>query len=184
MSDIASLVSRLIAPLARRVSLIVSRGVVTLVNDALKCQGLQVELVADELQDDVEHFQEYGFTHHPFVGAEALFFSVGGVRSHGIIACVTDRRHRPLNLGEGDVCLYTDAGERVYLDRTGDIVNLGARTGAEFVAQAAKTLSRLQDIVTAFNSHRHPTGVGPSGPPAPLLPTPVVAVAATKVRAT
>ena len=184
MSDIASLVSRLIAPLARRVSLIVSRGVVTLVNDALKCQGLQVELVADELQDDVEHFQEYGFTHHPLAGAEVLFLSVGGVRSHGIVACVADRRYRPKNLGEGDVCLFTNLGERVYLDATGDLVNLGAKAGAEFVAQAQKTLDRLQAIVTGFNSHTHPTGVGPSGPPAVLLSTPVVAVAATKVKAT
>lgn len=162
----------------------ISRGVVKVVNDSLKCQGLQVALLSDELQDDVERFQEYGFTSTPFTDAEALFLSVGGNRAHGIVVCVTDRRYRPKDLNAGDVCLYTDKGERVYLDRVNDIVHIGAKSGAEFIAQAAKTLSRLQDMVDAYKVHKHPTGTGPSGIPDTLPTDPVVSVAATKGKVT
>ena len=147
MSMTGNIVRRMIAPLAQRLRLMVSRGVVKVVNDALKCQGLQVELLSDELQDDVERFQEYGFTSTPFTDAEALFLSVGGNRSHGVVVCVTDRRYRPLSLNAGDVCLYTDNGERVYLDRDNDIVNIGAKAAADFLA----TKSDIDDLQSAID---------------------------------
>ena len=168
--ELTRAIGRMVAPIVHRMRLTVSRGVVKLVKDTLKLQGVQVELLGDEVADDVEHFQEYGFTNHAFKDAEALFLSVGGSRAHGIVACVTDRRYRPKSLGEGDVCLFTDKGERVYLDRANDIVHIGAKSGAEFIAQAAKTKSELDLVKTdldnlkiALAAHVHP-GVlpGPS----------------------
>jgi phage baseplate assembly protein V len=152
--DITAFVSRLIAPLSRRIALTVSRGVVKLVYDAFKMQGVQVELVADELQDQVEHFQEYGFTSHAKEGAEAVFLSVGGNRGHGIVVCVSDRRYRPVNMAEGDVCLFNEHGERVYLDNVADLVHLGAKAGAEFVALATKTQTEMNKIVSSVNALR------------------------------
>ena len=146
---------RYIAPLAHRVRATVARGVVKLVNDSLKCQGLQVELLADELRDGVERFEDYGMTSHPYVGAEVLYLSVGGQRSHGIVARVMDRRCRPKDLGEGDVCLYTDAGERVYLDRAADVVHLGAKSAADFLAKASVTDSRLDALESFAATHTH-----------------------------
>jgi phage baseplate assembly protein V len=169
----------------------IARGVIDRVNDALKCQGVQISLLADETRDNVEHFQEYGFTSHPLSGAEGLFLAVGANRSHGIVACVTDRRHRPLNMGEGDVCLYTDKGERVYIESIADIVHLGAKSGAEFVALANKVLTELQSVKSDFetlllavNNHSH-AALG--GIPVPLIvftPHTPASVAATKVKAT
>jgi phage baseplate assembly protein V len=202
LTDFIAIVRRLVAPLANKIRLTVSRGVVKLVKDSLKMQGVQVELLSDEVQDDVEHFQEYGLTSHPFAGAEVLFLAVGGNRGHGIAACVTDRRYRPKSLGEGDVCLYTDKGERVYLDRTGDIVNLGAKSAAEFVALAAKTKGELDKIKTdldnvksTFDAHTHiltisamagAGGTGTAAVPAAGITAPhtPAAVAASKVKAT
>lgn len=197
--NINGLIRRIVAPLARRLRLMVSRGVVKVVNDSLKCQGLQVALLSDELQDDVERFQEYGFTSTPFTdgNAEALFLSVGGNRSHGIVACVTDRTRRPKNLLMGDVCLYTDKGERVYLDRTNDIVHIGAKAAAEFIALATKVLTELQAVQADQTTlkgllvgHVHP-GVlagGASTSPSPAFagytPHTPASVAATKVKAT
>lgn len=195
-----TVLSRALAPIAKRLRLMVSRGVVELVNDSLKCQGLQVSLLSDEIADDVERFQDYGITSVPFVGAEALFLSVGANRSHGIVACVTDRRHRPKNMAEGDVCLYTDKGERVYLDRVLDILNLGAKAAAEFVALADLTKTEIEAVrdtlntfITAhnaFGSHITTATVGPSAVPGIITPfvgsapAVVASVAATKVKAT
>lgn len=182
---------RMLAPLSLKIKLLVSRGVVELVNDSLKCQGLQVSLLADESQDDIERFEDYGMTSHPFVGAEVLFISVGGVRSHGVVARVLDRRYRPTDMGEGDVCLYTDKGERVYIDSTGDVVNLGAKAAADFVALAADVKARLDTIQSTFDAHTHVTTatIGASGTPGVISPpsSPIGAlasVAATKVKAT
>ncbi len=137
---LAMTVRKLIAPLANRVRLLVSRGVVHIVNDKLKLQGVQVELHEDELHDDVEHFQEYGFTSHVKPGkAEAVFLSVGGNRSAGIVICVVDRNFRPKDLAEGDVCLYTENGERVYLNFADDIVHLGAKDADDFLAKTTET---------------------------------------------
>jgi phage baseplate assembly protein V len=144
-------VRRLVGNVKRKVQLVVARGVINRVNDALKCQGVQITLLADEVHDDVEHFQEYGFTSHAFTDAEGVHLSVGGNRAHGIVVCVHDRRYRPLNLGEGDVCLFTDKGERVYIESTADLVHLGAKSGAEFVALATKVLTELQKLETDIN---------------------------------
>jgi phage gp45-like len=76
-------VQRLVAPLKRRVLLMVGRAVVERVYDDLKCQGLQVSLLNGEVRDKVEHFQPYGFTSHPPPGSEGVFLAVGGNRSHG-----------------------------------------------------------------------------------------------------
>lgn len=195
-------VKRMVDSVRRKARLMISRGVITAVNDALKCQGVQISLLADEASDDVEHFQEYGFTSHPYNEAEGLFLAVGGNRAHGIVACVHDRRYRPLNLGEGDVCLFTSQGERVYIEDAGDLVHLGAKSGAEFVALAQKVLDELNDVKTdldsvksTFDGHTHiltiaaqagAGGTGTAAPPATGIPAPhtPASVAASKVKAT
>ena len=192
--DIARAVVR---PTAERVRMTVARGVVALVNDALKCQALQVTLLADEVQDGVERFQEYGFTSVPFTGAEVVYLSVGGNRGHGIVVAVADRRHRPTGLAEGDVAMHTDKGVRVKVDRAADLVELG-NAPSDYVALAPATKGELEavrdslaDLVTAFNAHVHPTAAtGAPSPPTPvpgqipaMSPAAVGEVAATEVKA-
>jgi phage baseplate assembly protein V len=157
-----SLIKRAVAPLQQRLRLLISRGAVKLVNDALKCQGLQVSLLSDEVRDDVERFQEYGYTSVPFTDAEALFLSVGGNRSLGVVICVNDRRHRPLSLNEGDVCLFTDLGERVYLNRATDIVHLGAKVAPQFFALADHTHGPGDFMAPAGGGPVTGTATGPS----------------------
>jgi phage baseplate assembly protein V len=190
---------RIVAPVMRQVRLLISRGVVELVNDSLKCQGLQVSLLADELRDNVERFEDYGMTSHPFTGSEVLYLSVGGNRSLGVAVRVLDRRYRPKSMGEGDVCLFTNNGERVYIESSGDIVNLGAKSAADFVALADDVKSELDavktdldNLKTACASHTHPTAAlglpsVPGPPPADFslfVPHTPGSVAATKVKAT
>lgn len=109
--------NKLLAPLRRRVLLMISRGVVRLVDDGLKLQGLQLGLFADETRDNVERFQQYGFTSVPLAGAEAIVACLGGNRSHMVALSVDDRRYRKKNLAAGEVALYTDEGDYIHFKR-------------------------------------------------------------------
>ena len=103
----------------------VSRAVVAIVNDAFKLQGVQVTLQADQVADDVEHFQHYGFTSVPLAGAEGIALAVGGNTGHTVVINIDDRRYRLRSLAAGEVALYDDLGHSVVLTRAGIVVNGG-----------------------------------------------------------
>jgi len=117
--DIAGAVRRMTAPLAGRLEMMIGRAVIAAVADGKQAQALQIELLADEVQDEVERFQGYGYTSHPHPGAEAVVAFVGGTRSHGIVIQVEDRRYRLKNLAPGEVALFDDLGQVVHLKRSG-----------------------------------------------------------------
>ena len=108
---IVQIVERLMLPLKRRVLLMIGRAVLTLVNDQLQMQSVQVEGLSGETLDGVERFQQYGFTSHPHPGAEVLLLSLGGMRQHPVAAAIDDRRYRVKDLEQGEVCFYTDENE-------------------------------------------------------------------------
>jgi len=118
---------RLLNPLRRALAHIVTRAVVTLVNDAAKMQALQVSLLADEQLDDVEHWQPYGFTAHPLAGAEALVLAVGGHRAHSVVVSCADRRYRLLGMKGGEVAIYTDEKDKIHLKR-GRVIDIETMT--------------------------------------------------------
>lgn len=120
-----AIVQKMLAPIQRRVALMVSRAVITLVNDSLKMQNVQVNLMADVTRDGVERFQNYGHTSNPHPGAEGIMVSIGGNQDHGIVIVVDDRRYRLTGLAEGEVAMYDDLGQKVHLTRSGMIVNGG-----------------------------------------------------------
>ncbi len=109
--------SKLIAPLKRRVMLMVGRAVLCAVNDDTKMQRLQVSLLEGELCDQVERLQQYGFTSHPHPGAECAVVFIGGNRDHGLVIAVDDKRYRLKSLKRGEVALYTDEGDKIHLKR-------------------------------------------------------------------
>lgn len=100
-----------------RVRGMIGRAIVRLVDDAHQAQELQLELLDSESQDAVERLQNYGFTAHPHPGAEAMIGFVGGLRSHGVVIAVEDRRYRLQGLEQGEVALYDDLGNVVKLGR-------------------------------------------------------------------
>lgn len=121
-------VSRLLVPIVRRIRLMAARAVVTVINDALKMQAVQVKLLDGEVRDNVERFQNYGFTSVPFSGAEGVYLSIGGDRDHGVVICVDDRRYRLKSLQPGETALYDDQGQKVHLTRNGIVVDAAGKT--------------------------------------------------------
>lgn len=141
-------VHKLLAPVRRRISLLVTRAVVSLVDSEQAMQMLQIKGLADELLDDAEHFEAYGYTSRPHAGAEGVALSAGGQRSHCIVVCVGDRRYRLKGLKGGEVAMYSDEGDSVHFKRGRKI----AVTGGEEVSVATKMLkaeaSASADIVS------------------------------------
>lgn len=109
--------SQVLNETAHRVAMMIARGLVATTDDEKKMQRHQVRLLSNETQDDIEHFQPYGFTSVPQVGAETVVVFLGGNRSHPIAIVSDDRRYRLTSLQKGEVALYTDEGTSVVLKR-------------------------------------------------------------------
>ncbi|WP_424411737.1 phage baseplate assembly protein domain-containing protein [Pasteurella sp. PK-2025] len=60
--------NRVLAPIKRSLKLLVNRGVMSFVSDEHKRQNLQIRLQSDEVIDDAERFQNYGFSSVPTAG--------------------------------------------------------------------------------------------------------------------
>lgn len=113
--------------LLSRIQMMLGRGLATVIDDAPGLQSLQVELLADETQDQVERFQDYGFASVPHPDAEVLVSAPGGLRSRAIVICVADRRYRLRNLAAGEVAIHDDQGQAVHLTRDGIEIRSDAR---------------------------------------------------------
>lgn len=112
----------LMADAKGRLRLMVGRCILRAITDGGAVQTVQAQLLADELQDDVERIQQYGYTSVPLPGAEGVVVFVGGNRDHGIVIATEDRRYRLKGLKGGEVALYDDLGHAVHLARTGIVV--------------------------------------------------------------
>lgn len=193
MSDLARQVAKLIGPLARQTRLMINRCLLTRVDDTGGLQRLQVSLLArptpdgftEELADNVEVVRQYGFTAVPHVGAEGVHLSIGGVRAHGLIVAVEDRRYRLAGLAGGEVAIYDDLGQTVHLTRAGIVIK-GAgrpvtitdtpkvRLETEMFEVTGDVLDRCDDtgrtmrsMRDVYNGHEHPQP-GTSAPGEPM----------------
>lgn len=156
--------SRLLAPLRTRLANVVARAVVQLVHDGGHLQVAQLGVLAGETREGCERFQEYGFTSVPLPGAEAVVVFVGGRRDHGLVVAVDDRRYRPTGLEPGEVCLYSQHGQRITLKKDGAIELEPASGKSIVLAGGAAAVARVGDATTG---HTHdfaltaPPGGGP-----------------------
>lgn len=164
------LLQRTLGPIWRRLRLLVSRGVLTLVDDALQMQSVQVTLLGEQ-PAWAERFQNYGFSGHPHGGAEAIVAAVGGARAHLVALAVDDRRYRINSLKPGEVTLYDDLGQRVHLTRDGIVID-GAGLPLAFVNCPTVSMdgdlevagdvrdhtSTMQAMRDTFNPHTHGGG--------------------------
>ena len=98
-----------------------ARGTVSASDGSKPMREVQINLLAGEVRDEVEHAEPYGFTSEPLTDglpeAFALFFD--GDRSHGVVFCIADRRYRLKPLSPGEVAIYDDLGQKVHLTRNG-----------------------------------------------------------------
>ena len=147
--------SKLLAPLARRLRLMIGRSTISLVNDNKKLQELQVTILSNDVDGEIERFQEYGFTSRPKLGAEAIILCVGGSRAHAIAVAVDDRRYRLKSLAEGEVALYTDEGDYIHFKR-GRVIEVMAGAKVKVTAPEVEIIASTK--VTLDTPLAHVTG--------------------------
>lgn len=171
---IGETVRSLTASMQRRVRLAVRRAIVRYIYDDPKLQEVQLAVMADELRDNVERFQQYGFSSVPLPGAEAIVLAIGGNAGHSVVLAVDDRRYRLSGGAAGEVTIYDDQGQFVRLARENTIE---VETAGTIIMRAAEKIrletpllevtGDIKDLCdgtgrsmagmrSVYNSHTHP----------------------------
>lgn len=130
MATVKSLTRRSGGDAARRTAISLMRATVEKTDDKTKLQEVDLAMFKGEKKVKVERAQQYGYTSRPLPPkdkekAEAFVIFPTGTRSHGVIVGLDDRRHRPRDMQEGEVALYDDQGQKVFLQRGGILVTGG-----------------------------------------------------------
>ncbi len=106
----------------------------------------KVEVLADEVREDVQRFQDYGFTSNPPVDSEAILAFVGGNRAHGLVLRAEHRESRKKNLQPGEVAVYTQFGDYMHLDKDGNLRIKAKNIRVE--GESDELFSLIEDFLT------------------------------------
>jgi len=109
---------RLIRPIRRKILALITRAVLSSVDNSTKTQLLKVDGLAGEVLEDVERIQEFGFDSKPSVdgNAEAILLSLNGNRDINLAIRVHNRMKRPTDLADGESMMYAE-------DSSGGVTN-------------------------------------------------------------
>ena len=141
----ASLMERTIAPLKRKLFLIIGRAILTAISTSEKTMKVQVSGLSNETITDVERLQEYGFDSYPAVGtAEVLIVFPNGARDNGVALVVADRENRPTGMAEGDSMVYTKSGTKIWLKDADSSISIN--DGADFAVRYTKLKEVVDEI--------------------------------------
>jgi len=193
--DFIAQLSRILEPIRNKIRMMVSRSVVSLIDDSTAMQILQLRLMKDETKDGVERVQNYGFTSHPLKDSEAVVVFVNGNRDHGLVVAVDDTRYRLKGLPEGGVAMYDNDGNYVKLTKNDGIaieapnqkVTVKASGDIEIGNTGLKKLVNEQ-FQAMYNNHVHNFNtvvgvgspvIGVTGKPASATGSGAVSVGAT-----
>jgi phage baseplate assembly protein V len=144
--NIVDVVTKIVAPLRRRIFMMMARGVLQSRKDG-DLQQLQITALADEVLSGIEYVEPYGFTSAPEAGAEVVALFMGGNRDHGVILSAGDRRYRLKGLASGDVALYHKDGTKIVLKGSGKI-QIHNPAGNELFTVLSQLLQFLIDART------------------------------------
>ncbi len=112
-------VHKIIAPIKRKIMLLIGRCILSAIKNTEGTQKIQVVGLKNETITGIERYQEYGLETYPKKDSEVLILFLNGDREQGVAVCIHDRRYRPKNLSEGDVCLYDYRGQAIILNSSG-----------------------------------------------------------------
>lgn len=119
--EVIRIVNRMTAGLRGRVRGMIRRAAIGTLNVTGKLQTLQVKSTADDVDDAVELFEQYGFTSGPPAGSEGLVLRVGGERAHSVAIAFGNRSTRPAGIEQGEVAVYHQGGAHVTMRNDGSI---------------------------------------------------------------
>lgn len=111
---------RLMSPIITRVRRICLGAIIRRVDDEGDLQKMQVESIGHSVYDNVEKFEQFGFTSNPPLGLDAIIIERAGKH---IIVAIGDRKYRIKNLESGATAVYDMRGQIIQLDSRGITVN-------------------------------------------------------------
>lgn len=134
--------------LARRLQLIVARGILKLIDDSAGIQIVQGSFLDGEVRSGLERFQRYGFTSVPLPETEFVAIFPAGSRSVGFAVSDDERAVRKKNLAEGEVAVYHRDGVTFVLLKTGEI-QIKAGTKISLEAPTVEITASVAASITA-----------------------------------
>lgn len=116
--EIVRLFNKMVEPLWRTVQLMASRCLLDSVDDDKSIQVIKVQLLADE-SDEVERFQNFGFSSVPLTLSEGIVLAIGGAREHLVALAVDSSDTRPTGSNPGSSVQYDAVGSKMECDGQG-----------------------------------------------------------------
>ena len=117
---------------------LILRAVVSRVDEGHRFRLLQLQILADDEDDEVEHVEPYGYSARPVDAdadgsPESIIAALSASADQNVALVVADRRYRPQNLQPGEVVMYDASGQvvklmadRIEIDGAGNEIHLGA----------------------------------------------------------
>ena len=174
-NDLIKFISKAMAPIKRKVLLTIGRGILLAVNDGKDIQQIQGSFFAGETKDQVESFNNYGFTSNPPSGTECIMVSVGGNREHGVIIATENRSLRLKGLPSGASAQYNNNGKYIKL----------IEDNAEILIEKLKITNSSHELVAVLSEWMDKvmagkviTAIGPQ----PFDPGTITALTAVKAK--
>jgi phage gp45-like len=156
----------------------VSRAVLSSLASEGGIQKVQLKLLADEVTDDAQNFQEFGFISKPPAGTEAVALSVGGNREHVVVVATNNRAARAALsslMGDGDSMFFNNSQK--YLMLKGDNLE-GSVSKVKIENDSNELISVLVEWIEQHIANRNITAIGPQ----PLYPPDLAALEAIKAK--
>jgi len=164
---------RWIAPWKRRILSMVGKCIIEAIRDDSDIQLSQISVLDEEVQNDIERVQEFGFTSVPPKDSEGIVLYLGGNQQHGVIIATDSSEYRLKGLPDGATAIYNRNGD--YVKLTDDIIEVFADSVKIGKSNFKKLVNEAFQSV--FNNHVHnftaaPSGVFSTSTPAALSGTP------------
>jgi phage gp45-like len=126
---------------------------------------LQLTGFADETLQEVELFQQIGFSSHVPENARVVVLPLQGKTSRSIVIA-TSGGNVVVNVGDGETCVYDQHGHSILLHENG--VKIIGDVDVEGSIKASEEVSdqkgSLQKIRNTYNTHVHGSSPAPSQP--------------------
>ncbi|MBY8111742.1 phage baseplate assembly protein V [Vibrio fluvialis] len=116
MEALKRYVDKALMPLRRKIYSMVGRAIVTGVIEDLQRQNLQIRIENDESSDNIERFQDYGFSSYPPEGSEAVVLAMKGSLDQRVAVAVEKKELRPKG-EQDDVFIYHADGHFIRLTK-------------------------------------------------------------------
>lgn len=127
----------------------VTRVKVKITDDSKPFQVLQIEALKDEVFDNVERYQDYGFSSHAPKESKGLSLAVGSNRDGQVIIRLDSPEHRFKDLKEGDSVQYDKDGQFIHLSE-GQNLLIKINTKTEIKTQKFKVENDNAELVATL----------------------------------